>query len=53
METLFLILGVVFAVGMMILFVKYAKFIHGYPHQVEKRAEELREDQEKKEEDIP
>ena len=31
MENLFLILGGVFAVGMMILMVKYAKFIHVQP----------------------
>ena len=31
MENLFLILGAVFAVGMMILMVKYAKFIHVQP----------------------
>ena len=31
MENLFLILGVVFAVGMLILMVKYAKFIHVQP----------------------
>ena len=31
MENLFLILGGIFAVGMMILMVKYAKFIHVQP----------------------
>ncbi len=31
MDNLFLILGVLFAVGMMILMVKYAKFIHVQP----------------------
>ncbi len=31
MEKLFLILGVIFAVGMVILMVKYAKFIHVQP----------------------
>ena len=30
-ENLFLILGGIFAVGMMILMVKYAKFIHAQP----------------------
>ena len=31
MENLFLILGAIFAVGMMFLMVKYAKFIHVQP----------------------
>ena len=31
MENLFLILGALFALGMMILMVKYAKFIHVQP----------------------
>lgn len=31
MENLFLILGGLFAIGMMVLMVKYAKFIHTQP----------------------
>ena len=31
MDDLFLILGVIFAIGMMVLMIKYAKFIHVQP----------------------
>ncbi len=31
MDDLFLILGAIFAIGMMVLMVKYAKFIHVQP----------------------
>lgn len=31
MDNLFLILGAIFAIGMMVLMIKYAKFIHVQP----------------------
>ena len=37
MENLFLVLGGLFAVGMLILMVKYAKFIHSQPSIAEER----------------
>ncbi len=37
MENIFLILAVGFSVGMMILMVKYAKFIHKQPRMEEER----------------
>ena len=43
MENLFLILGGVFAVGMMILMVKYAKFIHVQP-KVEAERRKLKDE---------
>ena len=44
-ENLFLILGGVFAVGMMILMVKYAKFIHVQP-KVEAERRKIKDDEE-------
>ena len=37
MENIFLILAVGFSVGMMILMIKYAKFIHKQPRMEEER----------------
>ena len=44
MEDLFLILAVLFAVGMMILMVRYAKFIHNQPKLEEERRPGTNED---------
>ena len=44
-ENLFLILGGVFAIGMMILMVKYAKFIHVQP-KVEAERRKMKGDEE-------
>lgn len=43
MDNLFLILGAIFAVGMMALMIKYATFIHNQPKMEEKRRQEHKE----------
>ena len=42
MDNLFLILGALFAIGMMVLMVKYAKFIHVQP-KVEAERRKIKE----------
>lgn len=41
MDDLFLALAVFFAVGMMVLMIKYAKFIHNQPKMEEDRRQSL------------
>ena len=43
MDNLFLILGALFAIGMMVLMVKYAKFIHIQP-KVEAERRKMKEE---------
>ena len=43
MDNLFLILGAIFAIGMMVLMVKYAKFIHVQP-KVEAERRKVKEE---------
>ena len=43
MDDLFLILGALFAIGMMVLMVKYAKFIHVQP-KVEAERRKMKEE---------
>ncbi len=41
MDNLFLVLGALFAVGMMVLMVKYASFIHKQPRLEEERRQKI------------
>lgn len=43
MDNLFLVLGAFFAIGMMVLMIKYAKFIHNQPKMEEERRQEPKE----------
>lgn len=44
MDDLFLALIVLFSVGMMVLMIKYAKFIHTQPKMAEKRRQDTNEE---------
>ena len=44
MENIFLILAVGFSVGMMVLMIKYAKFIHKQPRMEEERRQDTNQD---------